>query len=116
MDNTPCKRPEFRIIAMTLEEYDAAMHQFLGKNYDEEIGDYWDYAMSEFDQAYEKNLEIVGMDDLGTQYFAVITDAKTGQHDQRLYELPESFNPNDFQFTESLLNHPYYDEDEQDDA
>jgi len=118
----PCKRPELRIIAMTMDEYDAAMHQFLGKDYDEDIGSYWDYAMGEFDQVYEKNLEIVNMDDLGTQYFAVITDAKTGQYDQRLYELPESFDPDKFQFTEDLLNHPYYDTDdenagdEQDDA
>ncbi len=109
----PRKRPEIRIIAMSQDEYNVAMRQFLGKNFAEEISSYWDHAMSEFEEAYNEGLEIANMDEYGTQYFAVITNAKSGSHDGRLWELPESFDPDTFRFTERLLNHPYYDEDDE---
>ena len=95
-------RPEVRIIKMTEAEYNAAMHQFLGDDYDDEKDNYWDHLMSEFDEQYGAIIDAAY--DNGYTYLAVICDENGEPIENRTYELPENFNPNDFEFEADSLN------------
>jgi len=102
-------RPEIRIIKMTETEYEAAMKQFL-VDYEDERDNYWDFLMIEFREFYDQNVE-VAYDYDGVVYAAVITDDHGRIIEDRIYELPVTFNPNEFKFTAKNLDLDYGEED-----
>ena len=102
-------RPEIRIIKMTETEYEAAMQQFL-VDYEDERDNYWDFLMIEFREFYDQNVEVV-YDYDGVVYAAVITDDRGRIIEDRIYELPVTFNPDKFKFTAKNLDLDYGEED-----
>ena len=90
------RREEIRIIRMTEAEYELAMKQFLGSDYDECRGDYWDHAMNDFTETYAAGLKVATSTPLQTQYYAVFIDKNGGIIENRLHELPESFSQEAF--------------------
>lgn len=98
-------RPEIRIIKMTETEYEAAMKQFL-VDYEDEINNYWDFLMIEFREFYESNMEIA-YGDVEVVYAAIITDDHGRIIEDRIYELPVTFDPDKFKFTAKNLDFDY---------
>ena len=90
------RREEIRIIRMTETEYESAMKQFLGSDYEECRDNYWDRAMNDFEEAYIAGSEIATYTPLQTQYYAVLVNEKGRIIENRLYELPESFSQEAF--------------------
>ncbi len=96
-------RPELRIIEMTQTEYNAAMKQFLGNDYEECKDNYSDYLMDdEFDFLYASGMEIAIDTPLHTQYYAAIINQSGDLINSRLCELPESFSPEVFKGWEDV--------------
>ena len=109
------KRAEVRIIKMTEKEYNRAMKQFLG-------GDYWErkdsYCQSathipDFANDLEGCMEVAEADELHTQYMAWIVEddgsimrrrKDNGKATIPLNELPESFDPEKFEFDNLFIN------------
>lgn len=80
-------REELRIVPMTKTEYDEAMKKYATEE-DMANGIFWDYLMTEFDEAYSSAMEI---NVSGVVYMAVLIDDYGQSIDDRLYELPEGF-------------------------